>query len=74
MKRRCAFLDELPTFNYNTGIGEPLSDGSNSDTRELGSTLMSTMIDEVTNFCHPSIQQNWSDKPHQQVRMYCLCI
>lgn len=72
MKRRCAFLDTLPAFNYNTGIGEPIVDESGqtvrTDTRQLGSTLMSTMLDEVNNFCHPSIQANWSNKPHQQVR------
>ena len=72
MKRRCAFLDTLPAFNYNTGIGEPIIDESGqtirTDTHQLGSTLMATMLDEVNNFCHPSIQANWSNKPHQQVR------
>ena len=72
MKRRCAFLDTLPAFNYNTGIGEPIINESGqtirTDTHQLGSTLMATMLDEVNNFCHPSIQANWSNKPHQQVR------
>ena len=73
MKRRCEFLDSLPAFNYNTGIGEPIQDeaGHNTrtrtDTRQLGSTLMKTMIEEVSNFCDPAIKRNWSEKPHQQV-------
>ena len=76
MKRRCAFLDTLPAFNYNTGIGEPIIDESGqitrTDTRQLGSTLMATMLEEVNNFCHPSIQANWSNKPHQQVRRHLM--
>ena len=75
MKRRCAFLDTFPAFNFNTGVGEPLKDGSgkHTNTKELGSTLMVTMLEEVTNFCHPAIQQDWSKKPHQQVKgcQYC---
>ena len=71
MKRRCEFLDSSPHFNYNTGIGVPIQDGSghilNTNTRQLGSTLMKIMIEEVNNFCDPSVMRNWSQKPHQQV-------
>lgn len=72
MKRRCAFLDQLPAFNYNTGYGEYFDDPATgkrmaSDTRELGSTLMSTMLQEVIDFCNPEIKENWSLKAHQQV-------
>ena len=72
MKRRCAFLDQLPAFNYNSGYGEYYKDASGkkmaSDTRELGSTLMSTMLQEVVDFCDPEIKENWSLKAHQQVK------
>ena len=72
MKRRCAFLDQLPAFNYNSGYGEYYMDASGkkmtSDTRELGSTLMSTMLQEVVDFCDPEIKENWSLKAHQQVK------
>ena len=72
MKRRCAFLDQLPAFNYNTGYGEyfvePLTGKKKlSDTRQLGSTLMETMLQEVKDFCDPEIKENWSLKAHQQV-------
>ena len=72
MKRRCAFLDKCPAFNYNTGHGEYYEDASGnkmtSDTRQLGSTLMSTMLQEVVDFCDPKIKGNWSLKAHQQVK------
>ena len=76
MKRRCAFLDQLPAFNYNTGVGEYFNDPATgkrvaSDTRELGSTLMSTMLQEVMDFCNPEIKENWSLKAHQQVEHLC---
>ena len=69
MKRRCEFLDSLPAFNYNIGVGEPIPGeaGRKTDTRQLGSTLMKTMIEEVNNFVDPVINRNWSEKPHQQV-------
>ena len=72
MKRRCAFLDHCPAFNYNTGYGEYFDDPATgkktaSDTRELGSTLMSTMLQEVIDFCNPEIKENWGLKVHQQV-------
>lgn len=72
MKRRCAFLDNLAAFNYNYGVGEYIEVGGQkkTDTRQLGSTLMQTMIREVTDFCDPAIKANWSLKPHQQVYMY----
>ena len=72
MKRRCDFLDHFPAFNYNTGIGEYLKDEfgitTKSNTKSLGSTLMHTMLNEVSDFCDPRIKENWSVKAHQQVR------
>ena len=70
MKCRCDFLDNLPTFNYNTGRGEKLENKKYTDTKKLGSTLMSTMLNEVSNFCDPDVKENWSLKPHQQVFFY----
>ena len=77
MKRRCTFLDNLPAFNYNTGVGEIMEgeDGMQiyTDTHHLGSTFMSTMLNEVRNFCDPAIMKNWAEKPHQQVSMGKSC-
>ena len=71
MKRRCVFLDTLPAFNYNTGSAEYLINECGvkipTDTKHLGSTLMYTMLNEVSDFCDPTIKENWSLKPHQQV-------
>ena len=71
MKRRCGFLETLPAFIYNTGAGEYITNEQGkrvrTDTRQLGSTLMTTMLREVEDFCHPAIKENWSLKPHQQV-------
>ena len=72
MNRRCGFLDTLPAFNFNTGAGEYLIDEEGkrvrTDTKQLGSTLMTTMLREVEDFCDPAIKDNWSLKPHQQVK------
>ena len=71
MHRRCSFLDTLSAFNLNMGKGEYITDEEGrwvrTDTRQLGSTLMTTMINEVEDFCDPDIKENWSLKPHQQV-------
>jgi len=71
MKCRCSFLDNLPAFNNNTGEGEYFitEQGKRvpTDTRQLGSTLMTTMLREVEYFCDPGIKKNWFLKPHQQV-------
>ena len=71
MKRRCHFLDNCPSFNYNSGVGELQVDESGkktpTNTKQLGSTLMQTMLMEVGDFCDPKIKENWSLKPHQQV-------
>lgn len=73
MKNRCHFLDCLPAFNYNTGSGEytEIIYGIRraTNTRQLGSTLMQTMLKEVNDFCDPTIKENWSLKAHQQVRI-----
>ena len=72
MKRRCQFLDTCPAFNYNCGSTEYVKtdQGQNkkNDTSQLGSTLMDTMLKEVSDFCDPIIRENWSLKPHHQVR------
>ena len=71
MNRRCIFLDSLFAFNFNMGEGEYITDEQGkrvpTDTRKLGSTLMTTMLKEVEDFCDPAIKDNWSLKPHQQV-------
>ena len=70
MKRRCEFLDNCPGFNYNTGSSDYVTDGGQkrlNDTKELGSTLMRTMLNEVSDYSDPIIRENWSLKPHHQV-------
>ena len=71
MNRRCVFLDSLFAFNFNMGEGEYVTDEHGkrvpTDTKQLGSTLMTTMLREVNDFCDPAIKENWSLKPHQQV-------
>ena len=68
MKRRCEFLDKFPAFNFNTGRGEYTQGRSVlTNTQKLGSTLMTTMLREVSSFCDPAIKANWSTEPHQQV-------
>ena len=73
MTRRCKFLDTLPAFNYNIGRGKLVTKKYGvqvyTDTSKLGSTLLSIMLKEVNDFCDPTIKQNWSVKPHQQVRI-----
>ena len=66
MHRRCEFLDNCPSFNFNRGLSVPNA----TDTSQLGSTLMRAMLTEVADFCSPEIQKNWSCKPHQQVTSY----
>ena len=76
MKRRCGFLETLPAFIYNTGAGEYITDEQgkrvHTDTKQLGSTLMTAMLREVEDFCHPAIKENWSIKPHQQVTAHAI--
>lgn len=71
MKRRCYFLDNLPAYNYNTGVGELVTNAKGKqvhhNTQHLGSTLMRAFLREVEEFCHPTAQANWSRNPHQQV-------
>jgi len=77
MKRRCEFLDNLPSFNYNSGGGEYSTDEHGNrfltNTQQLGSTLMRTMLREVSDFCDPAIAENWSTQPHQQVALVLPC-
>lgn len=70
MERRCRFLDNMPAYNYNTGGGEYVKTGEakiTTDTKQLGSTLMETMLKEVADFCDPKIKESWTQKGHQQV-------
>ena len=73
MERRCKFLDNLPGFNYNNGCGEFIVNEHGqkrpTDATSLGSTLMKTMLQEVSEFCDPALKDNWSEKPHQQVKL-----
>ena len=74
MLRRCAFLENFPAFCYNSGKGdcyfdETLQKEVTTDTHKLGSTLMQTMLEEVSNFCDTEIKKNWAEKPHHQVRI-----
>ena len=74
MERRCRFLDNMPAFNYNTGVGEYIKTGGTrhrSDTKQLGSALMETMLKEVADFCDPEIKESWTQKGHQQVVNGC---
>ena len=72
MITRCQFLDHLPAFNYNLGVGEYMKNSQGTqirtNTKTLGSTLMEAMLKEVCDFCDPAIKENWSINPHQQVR------
>ena len=68
MWRRCEFLENFPGFIYNTGHGEYIKETNTiTDTRYLGSTLMETMLNEVSVFCNPSMKDDWGKQPHQQV-------
>ena len=58
MKRRCWFLDNLPAYNYNTGAGIRMEGGDVTDTKTLGSTLITAMIREARQFCHPCFNDN----------------
>lgn len=64
------FLDNLPAFNYNSGMGEVLEvkgRRKETDTRQLGSTVMQAMLKEVADFVDPKIKDSWSQEGHQQV-------
>ena len=72
MKRRCDVLENAPGFTYNLGGGEYVIDKATgkrkiTDTKELGSTLLSAMLKEVNSFCHPDIQEDWKHHAHQQL-------
>ena len=72
MKRRCWVLERCPAFIYNQGGGEYYEDSvtgkkRRSNTKRLGSTLMSAMLQEVGDMCSPSIKSLWSSHAHQQL-------
>ena len=67
MYDRCKFLDVFPGFNYNSGRGEKDKSGHYTNTRQLGSTIMSRMLSEVKEFCDSSVLKHWNQSPHHQV-------
>jgi len=74
MKQRCDFLENFPGFCYNTGVGERKVNTGGAEKKTeytntilLGSTLFETMLKEVKDFCDPSLKEDWSHQPHQQV-------
>ena len=72
MKRRCKFLDELPAYNYNSGMGDimktiPIYGNKHHDTSNLGSVLMKAMLKEAEDFCDPLIAKKWASSQYQQV-------
>ena len=74
MLRRCQILDSLPAFNYNQGYGEivlpeygRIGPRKITNTTNLGSTLMTTMLDEVNHLCTSSLKKEWSKNSHNQV-------
>ena len=72
MKRRCDVLENAPGFTYNRGKGEYVNDritGAKrpTNTKELGSTLLTAMLKEVNSFCHPEIQEDWKRHAHHQL-------
>ena len=69
MKRRCWFLDNLPAYNYNTGIGIKRKSGEITDTHHLGSTLIAAMIKEAEQFCQPCLNEDGRDY-HQVLTAY----
>lgn len=48
------------------GRGEVLQERP-TDTRKLGSTLMHTMLKEVSELCEPRTREGWTQRAHQQV-------
>ena len=78
MKRRCYFLDNLAAFNFNTGVGEVVFDKTSgkelkTDTKNLGSTLMQTMLEEVGHFCDQDIRKDLAEKPQVELQKnHCL--
>ena len=46
------------------------------DTSRLGSTIMETMLKEVSDFCNSVKRNNWSNSTRQQVltRLECVCV
>ena len=70
MYERCNVLDKSPYFNYNSGIGEKTQSGAQTDTRHLGSTILSRMLIEVHEFCDSAIIKDWNSIPHHQVSWF----
>ena len=62
MSRRCKFLEQLPAFNFNQGIGV-----GGKNIKKLGSILLTAMIKEAKQYCDRGSLSDWSDLNHQQV-------
>ena len=71
MRRRCWFLDNLPAYNYNTGVGIKMESGEITDTTHLGSILFGAMLREAEQFCQPCFNEDNSDY-HQVHTVYVV--
>ena len=73
MYRRCEFLEDSPYLKYNMGVGEPKKNERGepteeyTDTRQLRSVLLQTMMDEVSDFCKQSVREQDKSVPYHQV-------
>ena len=69
MIQRCKFLDKFQAYMFNPGYHQEVtSQGRREfDTRQLGSTLFSAMLNEANDLCSPGAIQNWSKSTHNQV-------
>ncbi|XP_065842574.1 uncharacterized protein [Oscarella lobularis] len=66
MARRCRLLEKTPTFTFNPGrIFEHQTKSGQiavTDSRKLGSFLLSAMLEEVKTFCNPQVMRDWHYK------------
>ena len=69
MRRRCWFLDNLPAYNFNTGVGIKRESGELTDTEHLGSAIFGAMLREAEQFCQPCFNEDGSDY-HQVYTVY----
>ena len=73
MYRRCQFLEDCPYLKFNEGVGEPKKNergeptGEYTNTRQLRSVLLKTMMDEVSDFCKQSVREQEKSVPYHQV-------
>lgn len=72
MYRRCHFLEESPflRFNQGRGVNKPgLS--MQTDTHNLRSVLLDTMLDEVSHFCEYHERKDEKKTNYHQVSYFC---